>query len=237
MEVLWKFSGRSRVDGWTPVGGGVLRASGLEMSDAYVRFPPFLLDHVAGCLLRDGEALHLRPRTWDVLCYLVARPGQLVTKDELLDSVWSDAIVSEGTLTSSIRELRAALGDDARSPRYIETVHRRGFRFVAPLAHVESLPTASASPPRPATTAHPAATSAVAVSATAFVGRQSEVDRLLQLAQEASAGATHIVLVRGEAGIGKSALVDRFAAALDRDAGRSGIRIAKGRAIGYLRGA
>src|SRR5262245_60862358 len=173
------------------------------MSDAYIRFPPFVLDHAAECLRRDGEAVHLRPRTWNVLCYLVERPGQLVTKDDLLDSVWSDAIVSEGTLTNSIRELRAALGDDARSPRYIETVHRRGFRFVAELAPAESQPAATASPPRPAATAHPAGTAAVVVPAPVFVGRRSEVDRLLQLAREASAGSMRIVLVRGEAGIGK----------------------------------
>src|SRR5262245_40002061 len=129
------------------------------MSDAYIRFPPFVLDHAAECLRRDGEAVHLRPRTWNVLCYLVERSGQLVSKDDLLNSVWSDAVVSEGTLTNSIRELRAALGDDARSPRYIETVHRRGFRFVAKLERVESPP---AAPPRPATTAHPAGTAAVA---------------------------------------------------------------------------
>ena len=103
------------------------------MTDAYVRFPPFVLDPVAGCLLRDGEAVHLRPRTWDVLRYLVARQRQLVSKDDLLGSVWTNAIVSEGTLTHSIRELRVALGDDAHSPKYIETVHRRGFRFVARL--------------------------------------------------------------------------------------------------------
>src|SRR5262245_38462234 len=151
---------------------------GLEMSDAYVRFPPFLVDHVAQRLLRDGEPVHLRPRTWNVLRYLVERAGQLVTKDDLLDSVWSDSIVSEGTLTNSIRELRAALGGDARSPTYIVTVHRRGFRFVAELAPAESPPALPATPSRPATTAQVAGTVAVVASAPAFVGRRPELDRL-----------------------------------------------------------
>ena len=160
-----------------------------------------------------------------------------MTKDDLLDSVWTDAIVSEGTLTNSIRELRAALGDDAHSPRYIETVHRRGFRFVAKLERVEASPAATALPPSPATTTQPTGTAAVRAPASAFVGRRSELDRLLRLASEAFAGTRRIVLVRGEAGIGKSTLLDRFAAALGGDPAHARVRVATGRAVGYLQGA
>jgi len=160
-----------------------------------------------------------------------------VSKEDLLDSVWTDAIVSEGTLTNSIRELRAALGDDARSPKYIETVHRRGFRFVARLERVEPSPAETASPPSPATTTQPRGTAAVRAPVSAFVGRRSELDRLLRLASEAFAGSRRIVLVRGEAGIGKSTLVDRFTAALSRDPAHARVRVATGRAVGYLQGA
>lgn len=203
-----------------------------------IRFPPFVLDRSAGSLLRDGEVVHLRPRTWDVLCHLAERPGRLVTKDELLDAVWSDAVVTEGTLTNSIRELRAALGDDARSPRFIETVHRRGFRFVADVvssggAHAPAgVERADAEDDRAAGARAPRRDAGVRV-----VGRAAELDALERLAVEAAAGATRVALVRGEAGIGKSSVVDRLVAAIDARDDLHGMRAAVGRAIGYLQGA
>jgi DNA-binding winged helix-turn-helix (wHTH) protein len=96
-------------------------------------FPPYRLDPAEHRLWRGATAVELRPKTFAVLTYLAERPGKLVRNDELLDAVWKDAVVTPGTLNTSIRELRKALGDDARQPRYIETVHRRGFRFVAPV--------------------------------------------------------------------------------------------------------
>ena len=204
---------------------------------AVIRFPPFLLDRSAGSLLRDSEVVHLRPRTWDVLCHLAERPGRLVTKDELLDAVWSDAVVTEGTLTNSIRELRAALGDDARQPRFIETVHRRGFRFVADLATSggEDTPTAR----EPADDARGAAAPRAPrrEAGARVVGRSAEVDALERLAAEAAAGATRVALVRGEAGIGKSSVVDRLVGAIAERDDLRGMRAVVGRAIGYLQGA
>jgi DNA-binding winged helix-turn-helix (wHTH) protein len=196
------------------------------VSDQVVAFPPFLLDSSAGRLLRDGETIHLRPRTWKVLCYLAERPGRLVTKDELLSSVWSDAVVSEGTLSNSIRELRAALDDDAQSARYIQTVHRRGFRFIAPIASAPAPRKAEAPAPR-----------AVGDASHPLVGRQPELDELLALAAEAAGGRTRVALVSGEAGIGKSTLVDRFVATLGHGVGVDDTRVAVGRAVGYLHGA
>ncbi len=196
------------------------------MPSQVLSFPPFVLDPSSGHLLRDGEALHLRPRTWKVLCYLAERPGQLVTKDELLSSVWSDAVVSEGTLSNSIRELRAALDDDAQSARYIQTVHRRGFRFIAKIA--------SAPPPRRMEAPAPRA---VGAASSPLVGRQAELDEMLAVAAEAADGSTRVVLVSGEAGIGKSTLVDRFVASLAHGRSANAIRVAVGRAVGYLQGA
>lgn len=196
------------------------------MPSQVVSFPPFLLDHSSGRLLHDGQAVHLRPRTWKVLCYLAERPGRLVTKDELLSSVWSDAVVSEGTLSNSIRELRAALDDDAQSARYIQTVHRRGFRFIAT---IESAP-----PPRHAEAPVPRA---VGAASNPLVGRQSELDELLAVAAEAACGTTRVVLVSGEAGIGKSSLMDRFAATFAHGVAANETRVAVGRAVGYLQGA
>ena len=81
-------------------------------------------------LLVDGREVVLRPKTFGVLCCLVDHAGKLVTKKELLDSVWPSCHVSEVVLAVSIRELRKILGDDPRNPQFIRTVHRRGYRWV-----------------------------------------------------------------------------------------------------------
>jgi len=96
-----------------------------------IGFRPFRLDLRAGLLLRGDEPIALRPKTWSVLCCLVERAGQLITKRQLLEAVWGEVEVTESVLNNSIRELRIALGDSSKVPRFIETVSRRGFRFVA----------------------------------------------------------------------------------------------------------
>src|SRR5215510_7777046 len=96
-------------------------------------FPPFCLDVGNEQLWREGHAIELRPKTFAVLCYLAEHPGRLVTKEEVLGAVWGQTVVSESVLKSCIRELRKALADAAQTPHYIETVHRRGYRFIAPL--------------------------------------------------------------------------------------------------------
>src|SRR5213594_1753964 len=78
--------------------------------------------------------LELTPKAFAVLRHLVEHPERLITKDELFTAVWGDTIVSEAALTSCIRDLRKALTDSSSAPRYIETVHRRGFRFIGPVA-------------------------------------------------------------------------------------------------------
>jgi DNA-binding winged helix-turn-helix (wHTH) protein len=96
-----------------------------------IAFGPFRLDEAGGRLLRGGKEVALRYKTFAVLDYLARRPGRLVPKDELLDAVWSDVVVTPSVLAGCIRELRRALGDDARAACFIETAHRRGYRFVA----------------------------------------------------------------------------------------------------------
>src|SRR5262245_18832930 len=95
-------------------------------------FGPFVVDPRTG-EVRNGAALHkLTPKAVAVLQYLVDHAGQLVTKETLLQAVWPDTIVSDAALTVCIRELRQALHDNAKASQYIETVHRRGYRFIAP---------------------------------------------------------------------------------------------------------
>ena len=93
-------------------------------------FEPFCLDLANECLWRGSQAIHLRPKAFAVLEYLLQRPGQLVTKEKLLDEVWAGTFVGEAVLKVAVRQLREALEDDPKSPRFIETAHRRGYRFI-----------------------------------------------------------------------------------------------------------
>lgn len=98
-----------------------------------LHFEPFVLDIAAGQLTRDGQALALRPKAFAVLELLARRAGDLVTKDELLDTVWGRRFITEGVIKAVVAELRSVLGDDPKAPQWIETVPRRGYRFAGAL--------------------------------------------------------------------------------------------------------
>ena len=119
-------------------------------------FPPFRLDLRTEQVWRGPHLVPLRPKTFAVLVYLVHHPQCLVTEAELLQAVWAGAQMSAGLLRGYMSELRAALGDEATAPRFIETVARRGWRFIAPVT--------TALPPSPisAPSASPAAVAASA---------------------------------------------------------------------------
>src|SRR6185295_18347047 len=99
-----------------------------------VRFGPFALDRAAGELRKDGVRLRLQDRPLRVLEALIERPGVLVTREELRRRLWSDDtfVDFDNSLNNAINRLRAALDDDAASPRFVATVGRRGYRFVGP---------------------------------------------------------------------------------------------------------
>ena len=100
-------------------------------------FGPFRLDAAEHLLLRDGEAVPLTPKAFDLLLALVERHGHLLEKEELLKKVWPDTFVEEANLASNISQLRKALGDGENGQRYIETVPKRGYRFMAGVNKVE----------------------------------------------------------------------------------------------------
>jgi len=168
--------------------------------DPIVEIPPFRLDRERGLLLHGSREIGLRRRTWEVLLHLVEHAGRVVTKQDLLRSVWSDAVVGEQTLSTSISELRKALGDDARTPRFIETVHGRGFRFLVTSAR------------RAALDARDEASRDTGRAG--FVGRAAPLASLMDAFARAARGRRELVLVSGETGVGKSALVEAFATGL-----------------------
>jgi DNA-binding winged helix-turn-helix (wHTH) protein/tetratricopeptide (TPR) repeat protein len=122
-------------------------------------FGPFTLDTGAYRLLRGETVIPVSPKIIDLLLYLVARPSTLVTKDELFNALWPDVAVTDNALTQAVSELRQALGDDPSKPQYVQTVARRGYRFIC---NVVNLPLA-----RPAAAEEPAP---VAVSRAAAIG-------------------------------------------------------------------
>ena len=126
-----------------------------------VRFGAFQLDEANARLSRDGMAITLAPRPFGLLCALARRPGSLLTKNELLDDVWGHQFVSESVLKTAISDLRTVLDDDPREPRFIETVSRRGYRFIA---CITAIPTAST------------ARSTAPTHGTAFSGQQPDLD-------------------------------------------------------------
>jgi DNA-binding winged helix-turn-helix (wHTH) protein/TolB-like protein/Flp pilus assembly protein TadD len=104
-----------------------------------------------GVLFTEDRSVRLEPRVMDVLACLAADPGRVVTKEELLATVWGGAFVEEGALSQAIHSLRKALGDDARQPRYVQTIPKRGFRLLAPVEResdpVEAVVEVSPGPP------------------------------------------------------------------------------------------
>jgi DNA-binding winged helix-turn-helix (wHTH) protein/pimeloyl-ACP methyl ester carboxylesterase/class 3 adenylate cyclase len=101
--------------------------------EATLAFGECELDRASGRLRRRGQIVPITPKAYDVLAYLVEHAGRLVTKPELFDALWPDVFVGDAALKVCIREIRKALDDDAQVPRYIETAHRRGYRFIAPV--------------------------------------------------------------------------------------------------------
>ena len=98
-------------------------------------------------LLRGEEETRVEPRVMDVLVYLAGHPGRVVSKDELVRFVWQDRCVTDDVLTVAISALRKALGDDARGPEYVETVPRRGYRWIARVSPVTTDPEMVFAPP------------------------------------------------------------------------------------------
>ena len=171
-------------------------------------FPPFRLDPDNAALWRGTKAVHLTPKAFAVLQCLVERHGQLVTKDLLLESVWPGTVVGDAVLKVCVREIRKAVGDRVGAPRFVATVHRRGYRFIAGVTDSDPRPE------RPGASESPVgagpATGSRYRGPAHLVGRESALDRLQRGIEAAWRGTRQIVFVTGEPGIGKTGVVDAF---------------------------
>ena len=154
---------------------------------------PFRLNAETGELLHAGRITKLTLKSTQLLLALAQHTGELVSKQELFRAVWKDRVVSDAALTTCVQELRDALQDDARQPRYVETLHRRGYRLLVPL-----VPLAPAAPPASSPPCR-------------MVGRITELAALENRLHQAMAGQMQVVFVIGEPGIGKTTLLDAFA--------------------------
>ena len=161
------------------------------------QFESFRLDTSNECLWQNRLQINLPPKPFAVLRYLVENPGRLISHDELLDALWPETYVQPQVLRTYMLDLRKILGDDPASPRFIQTLPKRGYCFVAQVKDAGVLDAATSS----TTTAQPVIQDGV-------VGREQELARLKLLAQALAGGHRQIVFIAGATGIGKTALVE-----------------------------
>ena len=182
-----------------------------------LRFDRFRFDRVNQRLEDSAGPIVLNPKAFEVLRVLIERHGQLVLKDQLLDEVWPDTHVGDGVLKVCIAEIRRALGDSASEPRFIATVHRRGYRFVAPVTATDAgeAPAAAAERGR-SLLVWPAGGVPTGRAPGGLVGRGGEIELLEERLTRALGGERQVVFVTGEAGAGKTALLEHFVADVAR---------------------
>ena len=187
-------------------------------------FDPFCLDLTNECLWRESQIIKLRPKAFAVLNYLISRPGQLVTKLELLNAGWPETFVGDAVLKVTVRQLREALGDDPNFPRFIETAHRRGYRFIGQITEGGRMLAEEGN----VVSQRVFSSSISAFAHSRVVGRDDVLSRLQCWLEKMLHGERKTVFVTGEAGIGKTLLVDTFARCIASD--RS-IRIGRGQCL------
>ena len=184
------------------------------VTSSKTEFDPFRLDTVNQCLWRHGdtgddERILLTPKAFSVLRYLVENAGRLVTQNELLEAIWPDTFVQPEVLKYQIADIRNLLGDDPKSPTYIETLHRRGYQFIAALRDAASAEPAAASPPT---------LGELRADLPGIIGNSAALQGVLRLVRVvAPTDAT--VLIQGETGTGKELIAEAIHKCSDRSGG------------------
>ena len=180
-------------------------------------FGPFRLDPNNECIWRENREIRLHPKAFALLRYLVDRRGQTVTKESLLEAIWPTVNVTEAVLSVYVAEIRKALGEDPKKPAFIETLHRRGYRFIAPVT-IANRPEASQSANGSELIRPIMREAATVIGAEPIIGREKELSFLREKLEEALHGTGSVVFITGPAGIGKTRLVRE----LRNDAARCG---------------
>ena len=178
------------------------------------KFGAFEVDLGLYALRNKGSAVDIQPKVLDLLVFLITHAERVVSKDEILEAVWSDVAATDDVLNRAIHAARQAVGDDGEKQRVIQTVRGRGFHFVAALDRIEP----ETAEPRPAGLPE------VNRGGLPFVGRSQALSQLQSALEEAEQGHGRIVFVAGEAGIGKTRLLEEFT----HRASAAGVRIAAG---------
>ncbi len=179
-------------------------------------FPPFRLDPANQCLWRNEERILLAPKVFSILRLLVENAGRLVTQEQILDGLWKDTYVQPEVLRKYILEIRRALDDPPKNPRFIATYPKRGYQFIAPVTEFNPAP-APVSPRRPLETVEGN-----------VVGRGPIFEELNGCLDAAQRGNRQIVFITGEPGIGKTTLADAFHLKCEA---RPGVTVARGQCM------
>ena len=193
----------------------------LTVNAKRIVFDRFSLDLINECLWRGTEEIKIRPKAFALLNYLLNHSGQLVTKEELLNAVWPETFVGDAVLKVTVGQLREALEDDPKSPRFIETSHRRGYRFIGEIGEQKKAL-------EPDQSLQDSAHSGAFFVYTGVVGRDQALARMHRWLRRMLRGERQIGFVTGEAGIGKTALVDAFARTIPAD---GSIRVGRGQCL------
>ena len=176
------------------------------------QFQSFRLDIVNHCLWRGEDRVLLTPKAFDVLRYLVEHADRLVTQDEILGALWPETYVNPEVIKKYILGIRKALGDRHDKPEFIETFPRRGYQFVASISEVS-----------------PGAPSDVGINAARkMVGREAAMAQLDGYLSQALKAQRQVVFITGEAGVGKTTLVDEFHQTVTR---RANLRVVRGQCV------
>ncbi len=176
------------------------------------QFHSFRLDIVNHCLWRGEDRVLLTPKAFDVLRYLVEHSDRLVTQDEILEALWPETYVNPEVIKKYILGIRKALGDHHNKPEFIETFPRRGYQFVASISEVSA-----------------GAPSDLGINAgRKMVGREAAMAQLEGCLGQALKAQRQVIFITGEAGVGKTTLVDEFHQSASL---RSNLRVVRGQCV------
>jgi DNA-binding winged helix-turn-helix (wHTH) protein/WD40 repeat protein len=182
----------------------------LDLGERPFRVGPWVVEPRLNRISRGDTTIQLELRIMDVLVYLASRAGEVVPRREIVDSVWATEVISDNTLTHTIAEIRNALGDDVKNPTFLETIHRKGYRLIAPvtveeirledrsISAVDRGPTVDVADPNP----YPGLAAYAEKDAEFFFGREVEVGQMWR-----KLTARRLLALIGPSGVGKTSFL------------------------------